>query len=379
MVPSAPVVPDTGVRNMHMLELAWGRADVMHLEVGEPGFAAPAHAMRAAAEAAANGLTKYSPPAGRPELRESLVAKLREVNGLPITGVDEVIVTSGGAHGLFAVFGAVLDPGSTVLMPDPGWTNFAMMAKLFGASPRFYNLNAANGYLPDPAELRSLIDETTRAVVFNSPSNPLGSVIPPELAEELYRVCAEKDVWIISDECYDQLDYGGRFVSFGTFESAPGRVLSVFSFSKVYAMTGLRVGYCALPTRVAQAALRVVGSSVMCANTPAQVAAHAALTGPQDFVVEWRDAYRANRDLALARLSRAGYTTHTPEGGFYVWMQVPDLGGRSTDEWAVDRLQQHGVAVTPGTSFGANGEGFVRVSLAAQRDEVAEGIERLLA
>jgi aspartate/methionine/tyrosine aminotransferase len=361
-----------------MMELAWGRDDVIHLEVGEPGFATPDHIREAAADAARAGWTKYAPTPGLPELREALVTKLRDYNGLNVTESDGVLVTNGGANALFVILGSILGPGDSILLPDPGWSNFTMMAKAFGADIIYYRLDAANGYLPDPDGLRSLIDHKTRAVVFNSPSNPLGTVIPQAVAESLFALCEEKDLWLVSDECYDQLDFSGQFVSFGSLERRPHRVLSVYSFSKVYAMTGWRVGYCALPAAVVEAALGLLHPSVMCVNTPAQFAALAAITGPADYLDNWRKTYQANRDLVLERLAHSGHSARCPDGGFYVWMKIGDLGERTSEEWALERLAARAVAVTPGSSFGSAGEGFVRISLATPREQLAVGIERLL-
>lgn len=368
--------PRSGVRKM--MELAWGRDDVIHLEVGEPAFDTPDHVQAAAAEAARAGRTRYAPTPGLPELREALAEKMRRCNGIGVQGTDEVLVTNGGANALFVILGSIAGPGDSVLLPDPGWSNFPMIALAFGVRPKYYHLDAAAGYLPDPDEVRSLIDETTRAIVFNSPSNPLGSVIPRDLAETLFDLCEEADLWLVSDECYDQIDFGGQFFSFGSLESRLHRVLSVYSFSKVYAMTGWRVGYCAVPAPVAQAALGLLQPSVMCVNTPAQMGALAAVTGPQDYLHAWREEYRANRDLVLKGLAGSVHSATRPDGGFYVWMKIGDLGGQTSEEWAVRRLADHAVAVTPGSSFGARGEGYVRISLATPAAELALGVQRLI-
>ncbi|MFD4971691.1 pyridoxal phosphate-dependent aminotransferase [Streptomyces sp. NPDC058424] len=368
--------PKSGVRKM--MELAWGRDDVVHLEVGEPGFPTPAHVRAAAQRAAEQGHTRYAPTPGLPELKEALTHKLRTVNRIQVPGSHQVVVSNGGANALFAVFGSVLDPGDSILIPDPGWSNFTMMANAFGARPKYYRLTAEGGYLPDPEQIAALIDDSTKAVVLNSPSNPLGSVIPRELAERLFEVCAEKDVWIISDECYDGIDFSGEFVSIGSLESEPQRVISVFSFSKVYAMTGWRIGYCALPSQVVDPVLTLLQPSVMCVNTPAQFAALAAITGPQDYLNEWREQYRENRDLVLNKISGSPFTAHVPDGGFYVWLSTGDCG-LTSEEFTVKLLTDRRVALTPGTAFGAFGEGHVRLSLATSRDQLAEGIDRLLA
>ena len=366
--------PQSGVRKM--MELAWGRADVVHLEVGEPGFDTPDHVKAAAAKAARDGKTKYSPTPGLPELREAAAAKIRRVNGIDCE-TSQVLVTNGGANALFGIFGTVLGAGDSILLPNPGWSNFTMMTKAFGARPLYYDLAGGNGYLPDVDQLASLVDGTTRALLLNSPSNPLGTVLDRSKAEELFAFAEERDLWIVSDECYDQIDFSGRHVSIGSLEPKPERVISVFSFSKVYAMTGWRVGYAALPKRVVDPMLGLLQPSVMCVNTPAQYGALAALSGPQDYLDDWRETYRRNRDLVLSRIAGSRYSAMSPDGGFYVWLDVSAFGERS-EAFALRVLDQCNVAVTPGTAFGTNGEGYVRLSLATTREKLDIGLDRLL-
>lgn len=359
------------------MELAWGREDVIHLEIGEPGFDTPANVQRAAADAAAKGHTHYSPTPGLPELREALVEKIRTVNKIAVSGPDEVIVTNGGCNALFSIFGSILDPGDSILLPNPGWSNFPMMAVAFGANADFYSLDASTGYMPDLEELESLVHPGTRALVLNSPSNPLGAVMGREVAERLYAFCEEKDIWIISDECYDGIDFSGKFFSIGSLETVPTRVATVFSFSKVYAMTGWRVGYCALPTGLANAVVGLQQPTVMCVNTPAQYAALEAITGTQDHLEGWVDLYRENRDVLIDQVKGSRLSAWNPDGGFYVWLDVRQCGMTSED-FALRALEEVGVVLTPGSAFGSLGEGFVRLSLATSRANLIEGIDRLL-
>ncbi|PSJ56872.1 pyridoxal phosphate-dependent aminotransferase [Pseudaminobacter soli (ex Li et al. 2025)] len=366
--------PQSGVRKM--MELAWGRADVVHLEVGEPGFDTPDHVVAAADKVARDGKTKYSPTPGLPELREAAAAKIRAVNGIDCQA-SQVLVTNGGANALFGVFGTVLGTGDSILLPNPGWSNFTMMTKAFGARPLYYDLKDGNDYLPDIDQLDALVDGSTRALLLNSPSNPLGTVMDRKQAEELFAFAEKHDLWIISDECYDQIDFSGRHVSIGSLEPSPERVISVFSFSKVYAMTGWRVGYAALPEQVVNPMLGLLQPSVMCVNTPAQYGALAALEGPQEYLASWREGYRRNRDLVLKRIAGSRYSAMSPDGGFYVWLNVSDFG-ETSEAFALRLLEQCNVAVTPGTAFGTNGEGYVRLSLATTNEQLELGLERLL-
>jgi aspartate aminotransferase len=373
--PAAQNRPKSGVRKM--MELAWARPNVVHLEVGEPGFNTPQHVLDAVRDAAASGQTKYAPTPGLPALREVLAGKVRRVNGLDVQP-SQVLVTSGGANALFAVIGTVLGPGDSMLLPNPGWSNFTMMTKAFGAKPIYYDLQASNGYLPKVEQLASLVDESTRALILNTPSNPLGSIIDRSLAEDLLAFAVSRDLWIISDECYDEIDFSGRFFSVGSLEVRPERVISIYSFSKVYAMTGWRVGYAVLPAHVVDPVLGLLQPSVMCSNTPAQFGALAAITGPQHFLDEWLKTYRANRDFVLDAIQGSRFSAKRPDGGFYVWLDARRFG-LSSEDVAFRLLEEADVAVTPGTAFGTNGEGYLRLSLATTRDRLELGLSRMLA
>jgi aspartate/methionine/tyrosine aminotransferase len=349
----------------------------VHLEVGEPGFNTPEHVLDAVRDAAASGQTKYAPTPGLPALRKALAEKVRRANGLNAQP-RQVIVTSGGANALFAAIGTVLGPDDSMLVPNPGWSNFTMMTRAFGARPVYYDLDASSGYLPKTEQLSRLVDASTRALLINTPSNPLGSVIDRALAEELFAFAASRDLWIIADECYDGIDFSGRFFSIGSLEPRPERVISVYSFSKVYAMTGWRVGYAVLPDRVVDPVLGLLQPSVMCSNTPAQFGALAAITGPQDYLDAWRKIYRENRDLVLERIRGTKFSALRPDGGFYVWI---DVGGfrLPCEDVAYRMLEEANVAITPGTAFGTNGEGHLRLSLATTRDRLDLGLGRMLA
>jgi len=373
--PAAQNRPKSGVRKM--MELAWGRPDVVHLEVGEPGFNTPQHVLDAVRDAAASGQTKYAPTPGLPALREALAEKVRRANGINAQP-RQVLVTSGGANALFAVIGTVLGPNDSMLLPNPGWSNFTMMTRAFGARTVYYDLDASNGYLPKVEQLNSLVDESTRALLINTPSNPLGSVIDRALAERLMAFATSRDLWIIADECYDGIDFSGRFFSIGSLEPQPERVISVYSFSKVYAMTGWRVGYAALPERVVDPVLGLLQPSVMCSNTPAQYGALAAITGPQDYLDAWREFYLANRDFVLDAIRGSRFSAMRPDGGFYIWLDVTRFG-LPCDDVAYRLLEEANVAMTPGTAFGTNGEGYLRLSLATTRDRLELGLSRMLA
>jgi aspartate aminotransferase len=368
--------PRSGIREV--MDLAWSMPDpVIGLHVGEPSFATPEHVLDGARRALDRGETRYVANAGIPSLREAIAGKVTVRNHLP-ADPDQVVVSAGGMQALYAALSATVTAGDEVLIPDPGWPNFAMAVQLLQARAVGYPLHRGNAFLPDVAELDRLVTDRTRALIVNFPSNPLGAVLPAELAERLCRFADEHDLWLISDECYDAITFDVEHVSPARYDEQD-RVLSCFSFSKTYAMTGMRVGYLVAPARVADTVAKMQEALIACVNAPAQYAALAALEGPQDFVEVMRRAYHERRDAAAAALDAAGVGYLLPQGAFYMWVDVRDRCGGDVREWALEVLRARHVAVAPGITFGAEGEGWVRISLATDTDDLLEGLDRLAA
>ena len=373
---NASRMPRSGIREI--MDLAWSLpGPVIGLHVGEPSFTTPEHVRDGARAALDRGETRYVPNAGIPPLRAAIADKVRARNGISASP-EQVIVAAGGMQALYVALSATVAAGDEVLVPDPGWPNFAMAVQLLQATPVRYPLHAEKGFLPDLDELAALVGPRTRAMIANFPTNPLGTVLDPALAEALRRFADAHDIWLISDECYDAIVFDAAQVSPGRWDEQ-GRVLSCFSFSKTYAMTGMRVGYLVAPERVAGAAAKMQEPLIACVNAPAQYAALSALEGPQDFVETMRGAYQQRRDAATAQLDAAGIGYVLPRGAFYMWIDVRDRTGGDVHAWALALLREQGVAVAPGTTFGPRGEGWLRVSLAAAQDELLEGLRRLAA
>ncbi|HWD43014.1 MAG TPA: pyridoxal phosphate-dependent aminotransferase [Actinomycetota bacterium] len=369
---AAVSLPPSGIREL--MELAWAAGDVIHLEVGEPSFPTPPHVVEAADRAARDGWTRYTQSAGVPALREAIAAKVSRRNGYQVEP-DQVVVTAGGIEAIYLAMLGVLEPGDEVLLPDPGWPNFRMMARLVQAVERLYPLRPELGFLPAAEDLEGAVGPRTRAIVLNSPSNPLGTIVGADRLGALLDLAATHDLWVISDECYDAITFDGTFASPAAV-GHPDRVISCYSFSKTYAMTGWRVGYLVVPAGTPAPLGRLQQALLSCVNAPAQLAALAALTGPQDQVTRMRDAYRERRDLLVALLERLGVPCHRPAGAFYAWV---DVAGRAAGarQFALELLRQQRVAVAPGTAFGPAGEGWVRLSLATDTDALLEGARRL--
>ena len=369
---AAQEMPRSGIRVL--LDLAAKIPDAIHLEIGQPDFPTPDHIITAALQAAQQGFTQYTPNAGLLSLREAIAEKVRQENGLEATA-ENVVVTTGGMGGLYAAFTTVLEPGDEVLLPDPGYPNYTMVTQLCRARAVYYPLDAASGFQPRLDVLSRLVTARTKALVINSPSNPTGSVIPAEGMAALVAFAREHDLYLISDECYEKIVFGVRHVSPASFDE-DGRVLSIFSFSKTYAMTGWRVGYAVVPPEIAAIFIKLQEATVACASSVSQKAAEVALIGPQDCVEAMVNTYRQRRDRALAILRRHGLPTYTPQGAFYLLVDISRCG-QGSDHFARDLLAQEKVAVAPGHTFGPSGDQYVRVSLAASENDLQIGLERL--
>lgn len=358
------------------MDLALELPDAIRLEIGDPDFPTPAHIVDAAARAAGEGFTHYGPSIGLAPLRELIAAKLSERNGFDCRA-DGVVVTTGACGGLYACLLALLDPGDELLVPDPGWTTMVPMALAAGVTPVGYGLDRSRGFALDPDAVDARIGPRTRAIVVNSPSNPTGAVAGRDELAAVLELGSRHGLWLISDECYEELVFDGEHISPAALGGRE-RVISVFSFSKSYAMTGWRVGYAAAAPAVARLIAKAQEPIVSSASTVSQKAAEAALLGPQECVAEMRAAYRRRRDGALAQLDAAGVDYARPGGAFYLMVDISS-SGESGEEFARRLLVEHGVAVVPGEAFGSLGAGMVRVSLAAADHLIERGLDRLAA
>jgi aspartate/methionine/tyrosine aminotransferase len=350
--------------------------DAIRLEIGEPSFVTPRFIVDAALEAAAAGWTGYTPNGGYPTLRELLAEKLERVDGYTVDP-ECIVVTPGAMNALFSIYLAVLEPGDEVLLPTPGFPNMDEMVRLLGGEPVFYRLDRAGGYLPSPDEIESLVTPRTKVIFANSPGNPTGAVFPEATVRALAELAAERGIWLISDEVYDQLILDDDVPHVAAAPLVPGApVVSVYSFSKVYAMTGWRIGYCAAPPQLAALLRKLQEPQVSCPSAISQKAAEAALRGPHDEIEAMRVAYRARRDRAVAVAAGLGLDVFRTAGTFYMLVDV-SASGLAPHAFTMRLLEEFRVAVAPGEVFGPGGDGLVRISLAREPDEIAEGMTRI--
>ncbi len=371
--PTAVAMPESGIRRI--TNAAVGIPDCIRLEMGEPQFATPEHICDAAAKAARDGFTKYTVSQGLMSLREAMSAKLARVNGLDVPP-ERIVATNGALSGLFTTCLALLAPGDEMLIPDPGWPNWEMMILAAGGRPVRYATPQHREFLPDPDTMDALVTSRTRAIILNSPSNPTGAVMPQALVERMVAFARRHDLWVVSDECYDECVFDGEHVSPARFDT-DGRVISIFSCSKTYAMTGWRVGYAAVPEGAIGVLAKLQQPVLGNICSIAQKAAEAALAGPQDCVGAMRSYYRARRDQALAMLAAANMPVAVPGGAFYLMIDV-SRANRDATAFALDLLHTHKVAVAPGETFGPGGAGLVRVALCASEEAIARGLGTLI-
>jgi aspartate/methionine/tyrosine aminotransferase len=275
-----------------------------------------------------------------------------------------------------AVFASVLEDGDEVLLPDPGWPNFRMMLSWTDAKGVFYPCHPADGFQPDLEALARLITPRTKLMVVNSPNNPTGAIYPRKTIEKLVELAQRHNLWMISDECYDQIVLDGSWTSPASLAPDDARIASVFTFSKTYSMTGWRLGYVAGSADLIDTVTKVLESSSSCTSTISQVAAEAALDGPQDCVTDMVTAYRRRRDLVIDLLREAGLFIAEPAGAFYVMANVSP-SGLDSRAFAFELLRKKGVSVAPGSAFGEVGKDAVRISLASSDQDLREGVSRL--
>ena len=300
--PRWPRCPRSGIRAI--MELAMERGDTLNLSFGEPDFDTPAHIVEAAGAAARAGRTRYTASRGITELREAAAASITRRAGHDVAP-DQIVATVGGVQGVFSTLAALADRGDAVLVPDPSWPNYVGICTLLGLEVVRYPLPAANGFEPDLDALEQLAKRPgVKVLITNTPSNPTGAVWQRDTVEATVGIAVRNGLYVLSDEVYDEMAFDGVHAPSAPF--APDHVVTVYSLSKTYAMTGWRIGYLAAPAELVGPLSKVPEVEVSCPTAPAQWAAVAALSGPQDCVREMRDAYRTRRDLAVAALRAGG-------------------------------------------------------------------------
>jgi len=365
-----------------ILALKAGGQPILGLQVGDPDFRTPAAVVEAASRAMEAGLTHYGPSSGFPDLRQAIAAKLQRDEGVAYDPGTEILATHGGIHAYYTALQAILNPGDEVLIPDPSWATHANMVVMLRGSVIRVPAPAENGFIPLLEAWEQALTPKTRALVLNYPSNPTGAYPSREYLQALQAFAQAHDLWVVSDEVYGSLYFGDRPTSAGAVDGARDRTLLVNSLSKTYAMTGWRVGFLAAPARVIANALKASQNSITCLAPFVQKAAAFALTDPavQQATDAMRAAYGRRREsvLRIAReVSSARVRVTPPQGAFYFFLDCRPLR-LSSVEICERILEEAQVGLVPGSAFGAQGEGFVRMTIAASDEDVEAGFRRIL-
>ena len=349
---------------------------IIHLEIGEPDFDTPSHIIEAAQRALRDGMTHYCPAPGIPELRDAAAeffARTRDVE----VPADRIVVTPGAKPIMFHTILALCAEGDEVVYPDPGFPMYESIAAFAGATPVPVPLREANAFRVDPDELASLVNDRTRLVILNSPHNPCGSALTRQDVERLAAVLADRDLYVLSDEMYWAIRYGGEHVSIAAIDGMADRTIVLDGCSKTFAMTGWRLGFAALPEPLVEPVTRLIINSVSCTAPFTQHAAVAALTGPWEPVEEMVREFRTRRDVIVEGLNRIdGLSCLEPAGAFYVFPNASALGGSGRD-LVTFLLEEAGVAGLWGSAFGPGGEGYLRFSYANSVENIRAALEAI--
>jgi aspartate/methionine/tyrosine aminotransferase len=359
-----------------------GGHKIIGLQTGDPDFPTPAPVLEAALQSMKAGLTHYAPSRGTLELRQAAAEKLKRDNAVSYDPEAEILVTHGGIHAYYLAMQSILNPGEDVLIPDPSWATHVNMVAMLRGNVIRVPAYAEDGFIPTFDAWEKAITPNTRAIVLNYPSNPTGAYPTREYLHKLQDFAAANNLWIVSDEVYENLYYGEKPTCAAAFEGMKEHTILVHSLSKTYAMTGWRVGYLAAPARVVENALKAGQNSITCLAPFIQKAAAFALTdaGIQQGVTEMRASYAKRRQLVIRIALEAGESpvhTEPPMGAFYFFLDMRALN-MSSQEICGRLLEEAGVGLVPGAAFGAQGEGFVRMTIAAPVLEVEAGMKAIL-
>jgi aminotransferase len=369
-------IKSSGIRRF--FTLAQETPNTINLSIGEPDFTPPRHALEAGVEAAKGGKTHYTATNGISELREALAQKAYNDYDLRYDPNSEILITVGGTEAIFLALMGLINPGDEVLIPDPGFVCYAPGVRLAGGVPVSFPLLEKNDFKPSIEDVTPLITKKSRVMILNYPNNPTGAVISYDEIAALAKIVAERDMIVISDEVYEKIIYdNAKHYCVATLPEMRKRTLVVNSFSKTYAMTGLRVGFVYGPKELISSLWLAHQYIVACVDSIAQYIALATLKEPQNFVKKMVQEFDRRRHLVYKRLNEIeGLDCSLPKGAFYVFPNVKDYG-MSSEEFAEFLIKEAHVSMVPGSAFGSYGEGHVRISYAAAYEQLEEALNRI--
>jgi aminotransferase len=350
--------------------------DVISLGIGEPDFTTPEPIIQAGIRALHNGETHYTSNAGLLELRQAIAAHLNKLYGVQYDPKTEVIITVGVSEALYLAVTALLNQGEEIIIPTPCFVSYQAEVELAGGVPVEIPTFVEDGFQVKPSRVEDAITPRTKAILLGYPNNPTGAIYTREVLLEIARIAEKHDLVVISDEVYDQLVYGIKHTSFPSLPGMKARTILLGGFSKDYAVTGWRAGYACGPANIIQGLVRIHQYTIMSAPTMSQVAALEAIQNGAEFVAQMRAEYDRRRKLIVEGLNQLGLPTFEPHGAFYAFPNVA-VTGMDDETFAQKLLDEERVAVVPGKSFGAGGEGFVRCSYATTYEQIEEALKRM--
>ncbi len=349
---------------------------IIHLELGEPDFHPAAPVVDAVRNAVAAGRDRYCSTRGVPALREAIAEYLKRTRRLDVTA-EQVLVAPGCKMALSLAMMALIEPGDEVLYPDPGFPIYPSFTRGLGATAVPFGLEEKNKFQPDIDEIAQKITPRTSMIIFNSPNNPTGTVFNDAAMESLAKLAVKHDLWVLSDEIYARIIFGGEYKSIQTLPGMAERTVIIDGFSKSFAMTGWRLGYAVAPTLVIDAMDLLVLNTFTCTAEFTQVAAIEALRDSTNAVDAMVTEYRKRRDQFISGLGRIpGFRCQTPDGAFYAWVNIEDTG-LPAEELQKLLLEEAGVAGIAGAAFGPGGKNYLRFSLVSARNLLEEALERM--
>ena len=357
--------------------------DVLNFSVGEPDFNTPTNIIDAAKNAMDNGFTKYTPGSGTKELKEAICTKLNRDNNLNYNP-ENIVVSCGGKHALYNACQVLFEHGDEVIIFSPYWVSFPDFVSVTGAKPIFVKTKPEQQYEPDFTDLLSKINTNTKGIIINSPSNPTGGVWGDEAIKRTLEIALDNDLWVFSDECYEQLVYDMEFTSIANFSDNKDKILTFQSCSKTYAMTGWRIGYTAGSPDVIKAMAKLQGQSTSCPNSIAQHAAVEALIGEQNMITEMVSIFQKRRDLIIAGLNNINnIICDQPKGAFYVFPDISYFLNKTykgqlintANDLSMLLLNEKFIVTVSGDSFGSPNN--IRFSYATSDEIIHKMLERL--
>lgn len=351
--------------------------DVISLGVGEPDFDTPWHIRDEGIYSLEKGRTFYTSNSGLKELRMEIAAYLQRTQGLEYHYLSQIFVTVGGSEAIDLAMRAMINPGDEVLIPQPSYVSYEPCVVMADGKPVVIELKEENQFRLTPEELEAAITPKTKILVMPFPNNPTGAIMEREDLEKLVPIIEKHDLFVVSDEIYGELTYGGkRHVSIAALPGMQERTILINGFSKAYAMTGWRLGYACGPKEVVRQMVKIHQYCIMCAPTTSQYAAVEALRNGDEDVHRMRESYDERRRFVLFTLKEMGLPCFEPEGAFYVFPCIREFG-MTSDEFATNLLKEEKVAIVPGTAFGNCGEGYLRISYAYSIESLKKALKRL--